>query len=177
MRLALLSAVVLLAGCLPASAPLPAPASEPAFRPEVFFAGPSHGDPVLTIRTKRPQQLHVRSYGAAQPDGSFRLDQRITYPDGRAESRTWTMTALGGGRYAATLTPDARGPVDVRAEGNRFTIRYRMGRATTMEQTITLRPGGQAADNVATVRMLGLPVARLREVITRGDPPAGASGR
>ncbi len=172
MRVSLLFAVVLLAGCLPASAPIPVQASEPAFRPEVFFAGPSHGDPDVSIRTKGTQRLRVESRGAAQPDGSFRLDQHITYPGGRAEDRTWTMTALGGGRYAATLTPDARGPVDVRAEGNRFSIRYRMSRTTTMEQTITLRPGGQVADNVATVRMMGMPVARITEVITRDGPPA-----
>lgn len=167
MRRSFLFAAVLLSGCLPASAPIPGQASEPAFRPEVFFAGPSHGDPVLSIRTKADQQLHVQSVGAAQPDGSFRLDQHITYPDGRAEDRTWVMTPLGGGRYATTLTPDASGPVDVRAEGNRFTIRYHMSRMTTMDQTITLRPGGQVADNVATVRMMGMPVARITEVITR----------
>ena len=167
MRRSCLLAAVLLSGCLPASAPIPAAAPEPLFRPEVFFAGRSHGDPVLSIRMKGTQQLHVESRGASQADGTFRLDQHVTYPDGRAENRTWTMTPLGGGRYAVTLTPDARGPVDVRAEGNRFRIRYRMSRTMTMEQTITLRPGGQEADNVATVRMVGIPVARITEVITR----------
>lgn len=164
----LLALTVLLAGCLPAEGLLPAPRDEPAFVPEAFFAGRSHGDPTLTIRTKAPQQMRVESVGAGQPDGSFRLDQTITYPDGHAEARTWTMTRLGDGRYSATLTPDATGPVEVTAEGNRFYIRYPMKGGLRMDQTLSLRPGGQVADNVATVTWRGLiPVARLAETISR----------
>lgn len=170
-------AAALLAGCLPAAAPVSAPASAPAFRPEVFFDGPTHGDPVLSVRTKGAQRLRVESIGTAQPDGSFRLDQHIAFPDGRTADRTWTMTPLGGGRYAATLTPDALGPVDIRTEGNRMHIRYRMGRMTTMAQTLTLRPGGQVADNEATVRIAGIPVARLVEVIARGRRTPQAASR
>lgn len=139
------------------------------FRPEVFFAGPSHGDPVLKVRTKAPQQLHVESRGEAQPDGTFRLDQTVTHPDGRADERTWIMRPLGGGRYAATLTPDASGLVEAEVDGNTFRIRYPMGGGLQMEQQIVLREGGQVADNVATVRMMGIPIARLTETITRDE--------
>lgn len=168
MRLALFLAAAMLAGCMPGASPLAPQAETPVFRPEVFFAGPSHGDPVLTIRMKAPQQLRVRSTGTPQADGTFRLDQTITYPDGHAAERTWIMQALGDGRYSSTLTPDASGPVTAYAEGNRFHIRYPMSRTTTMEQTLALHPDGQAADNVATVRMMGVVVARIRETITRG---------
>ena len=164
----LVAIVVLLAGCIPSAGPLTPAAAEPVFRPEVFFAGPSHGDPILKIRTKAPQQLHVQSRGTPQADGTFRLDQTITRPDGHADERTWIMQALGGGRYSATLTPDASGSVEAYAEGNRFHIHYRMGRFTTMDQTLSLHPGGQVADNVATVRALGIPIARLTETIARG---------
>ena len=162
-------ATLLLAGCLPASAPVSDPQPEPAFRPEVFFAGRSHGEPVVAIRTKGRQTLRVESAGAATPDGEFRLDQTITYPDGHADERTWTMRAIGGGHYDATLTPDATGPVEVEAVGNTFRIRYPMRGGLRMEQTLVLRPGGQVADNVATVRWGGMPIARITEVITRGD--------
>ena len=166
--LAALVAATLSAGCLPASAPIRASAAEaPAFLPEVFFAGRTEGRGVLTIRGKRPGAIRVESRGAAESDGGFRLDQTITFADGRVSRRTWHMRALGGGRYASTLTPDARGSVEAEASGSRFHIRYRMGRATVMDQTLTLRPGGQVADNVATVRMMGVPWARLTETITR----------
>ncbi len=168
MRLALLLASVLIAGCMPGSAPLTPLAPAPVFRPEAFFDGPSHGDPVLKIRTKAPQQLHVRSTGTPQADGTFRLEQAISYPDGHANTRTWIMQPLGGGRYSATLTPDATGPVEAYTEGNRFHIRYPMGRMTTMEQTLALHADGQVADNVATVRILGVVIARITETITRG---------
>lgn len=168
-RLALiLASTALLAGCMPASGPLAPQADAPVFRPEVFFDGPSHGDPVLKIRMKAPQQLRVQSRGTPQADGTFRLDQTISYPDGHTNERTWTMRALGDGRYTSTLTPDATGPVEAYTDGNRFHIRYPMGRTTTMEQTLSLRPGGEVADNVATVRMMGVVVARINETITRG---------
>ena len=154
-----------LVGCLPGPALL---ADGPDFRPETFFAGRPTGDVRLTIRMRAPQRLRVESVGAAQADGAFRLDQTITYPDGHSDRRTWTMRALGDGRYASTLTPDARGAVRVEAAGRALRIRYRMGRMTTMDQTLSLHAGGQTASNVATVRMMGVPVARLTEVITRG---------
>ena len=157
-----------LAGCLPGPALLADVPDAPAFRPETFFAGRTTGDVHLTIRTRAPQRLRVESVGVAQADGTFRLDQAITYPDGHVDRRTWTMRRLGDGRYASTLTPDARGEVRVEAAGRALRIRYRMGRVTTMDQTLALREGGQTADNVATVRMLGVPVARLTETITRG---------
>jgi hypothetical protein len=133
----------------------------------VFFAGRSTGDPVVAIRTRGAQRLRVESVGALGADGVFRLDQTISYPDGHTAVRTWTMRPGGAGRYTATLTPDARGPVEVWTEGPRLRIRYRMGRTTTMDQTLALRPGGQVADNVATVRMMGIPIARITETITR----------
>lgn len=164
--------LVLVCGCLPTTAPLPEPRAEPAFRPEVFFAGRSSGDPILAIRTKSPQNLRVESFGETQPDGTFRLDQTITYPDGHDETRTWVMTPLGDGRYSATLTPDATGAVEVTADGNRLHIRYPMSGGLRMDQTLALRPDGQVADNVATVRWMGMmPVARLVETITRKQAP------
>jgi hypothetical protein len=42
-----------------------------------------------------------------------------------------------------------------------------MSGSTAMDQTLVLRPGGQVADNVATVRWLGVPIARITETITR----------
>ena len=161
--------LLLLSGCLPASAPLEAPRGEPAFRPEAFFNGHSHGDPTLKVRLKATQTLHVESHGATQADGTFRLDQTISYPDGHADARTWIWRPLGDGRYTATLTPDATGPVEARIDGNTLTLRYPMRGGLRMEQTLRLHPGGQVADNVATVRWHGLGVARLTETIVRDD--------
>jgi hypothetical protein len=162
-------------GCLAGHPLLTAPAA-PVFRPEGFFDGPSHGTGAVRIRTRRTQPLRVDSHGAAQPDGSFRLDQTITIGDAapRTRTRTWTMTRTADGGYVSTLT-DARGPVEVTAHGAELRIHYRMGTVTTMDQRIVLRPDGQSALNVATVRMMGVPVARLEEVIERGasSPPLG----
>ncbi len=139
----------------------------PVFRPEVFFDGPSHGTGTVRIRTRGTQPLRVESLGATQPDGQFRLDQTITVGDDAPRTRTWTMTRRPDGGYDVTLT-DARGPVEVVVDGAELRIHYRMGRRTTMDQRIVLRPGGQSALNVATVRMMGVPFARVEEEIERG---------
>lgn len=164
--LLILVAALGLAGCLPASAPIVAPAAEPAFHPEVFFAGRTEGRGTVVVRGGAPREIRVESRGSAETDSTFRLDQTITFADGRVQTRTWVMRALGGGRYASTLT-DAVGEVAAEATGNTFHLRYRMRLGAVMEQWITLRPDGRAADNVATVRMMGVPWARLTEVITR----------
>jgi len=164
--LALVAAALALAGCLPASARLGAPAAEPAFRPEAFFAGRTQGRGTLAVRGKRTREVRVESRGVADSDSTFRLDQTITFVGDRTYERTWVMQHLGDGRYASTLT-DARGGVTAEASGNTFHIRYRLRNGATVDQWLRLRPGGQAADNVATVRVLGVPWARLTETITR----------
>lgn len=164
---ALAAAALSLGGCLAGHPRLTAPAA-PVFRPEVFFDGASHGTGTVRIRTRRAQPLHVDSHGAMQPDRTFRLDQTITLGDDAPRARTWTMTRIADGGYASTLT-DADGPVEVTVHGAELRIHYRMGTFTTMDQRLVLRPDGQSALNLATVHMLGLPVARLEEVIERGE--------
>ena len=168
-------ALLSVGGCL-AGHPRLTASDAPVFWPEVFFDGPSHGTGTLRIRGRGSRPVHVVSQGQRQPDGRFRLEQTITIGDDAPHTRTWTMQRDADGHVAATLT-DARGPVHVTVRGAELRIRYRMGAVTTMSQRLVLRPGGQSAlsqrptvVNLATVRMLGVPVARLEEVIRRGQP-------
>ena len=171
-RLALVAVVAatVLSGCLTVHPPEAARTVVPAFRPEVFFDGQTWGEGTLKIRGRAAQTVHVESRGQAEP-GGFRLDQTIRIGDEPPRERTWHMRPAGPGRYTSELT-DADGEVTAVVEGNRLTIRYPMRRhIVTMEQRLTLAPGGQSAQNLATVRMLGVPWARLVETITRGEPP------
>ena len=185
-RLALLAASLSLAGCLtahPRTGPAP-PA--PTFAPDQFFAGHTRGLGVLSVRLKSPELLCVNGYGEAQPDGTFRLDQTITHPDGRTEERTWTMRQESPAVWTASLT-DAAGEVTAEVEGSELLIRYRIGSpSVTMRQRLVVQPDGQTALNLSTVSALGVPVARLQEVIERRDtfvpcaagaaPPRAAGG-
>lgn len=167
-------ALLPLAGCLVGHPRLTA-AEAPVFRPEVFFDGPSQGTGTVRIRTRAAQPLRVESRGRAFPGGLFRLDQTVTVGDGPPRRRTWTMTRTADGAYVATLT-DADGPVELTVDGAELRIRYRLGAGTTMSQRLVLRPDGQSALNLATVRTLGVVVARVEEEIVR-DPRPAPDGR
>ncbi len=167
MRLLLvLAAACASAGCLALGAPRPAP-DGPELRPERFFDGTTTGLGTLAIRGRGTQMVRVESTGRAGADGVFELVQTIRLGDGPPRTRTWTMRPTGPDTYTGTLT-DARGPVDVRVDGSRLTIRYAMpGPWVRMRQTLTLMPDGQTALNTSTVTVLGVPWARLSEQIRR----------
>ncbi len=156
-------------GCLAMHPQTGPPPVAPPLRPEVFFDGHTQGLGTLRVRGRTPEEVRVESYGEAQPDSTFRLDQTITHPDGRTETRTWIMRRVDATHYTATLT-DAEGEVGAEVQGNELFIRYRIGwPAITMRQHLILQPDGKTALNLSTVRVLGIPWARLNEQIRRVD--------
>ncbi|MCA0269418.1 MAG: DUF3833 family protein [Bacteroidetes bacterium] len=171
MRRLALAAPLLFTGCLATlPAATPAAVSSSTLRPEAFFDGRTRSTGTLVVRGQTEEIVRVESRGQAEPNGTFRLDQTIVQEDAAPRTRTWFMAATGGG-YRATLT-DAHGRVTARTDGPRFRIRYAMNRwGLAMEQTLTLLPGDTLVHNAATVRWLGLPVARLAERIVRLDGP------
>lgn len=160
-----------LGGCTPALPPSAFAGDGPEMRPEAFFAGTTTSSGVLENRFGPPtRRFHVEGSGASLPDGSFRLDQRVTFLGDAPEMRTWVLRQLDAHRYTGSLT-DASGPVQGEAYGNLFHLRYPM---TTpfggkMEQWLYLQSDGQTVMNEATVSVFGLVVAHLSEQITRRD--------
>ena len=157
-------------GCLSATPFRTESRSAPELRPELFFSGATHGEGSLSQRGKPTRRLSVEGFGASEADGSFRLDQTVTFADGTTERRTWHLrrSETGGtGAYTATLS-DATGTVTGAAEGNEFRLRYLLRQPNVyMNQQLFLQPGGLTVLNVATVTVLGVPWARLSETITR----------
>ena len=172
-RPALAVALLVLGGCLTAHPRVPDRSGRPAaaFAPDDFFDGWTRGLGVLSVRLRSPELLCVVGRGRAQPDGTFRLDQTVTYPDGRTTGRTWTLGRASPTVWTGTLT-DADGTVTAEATGDELAIRYRMGSpGVTMRQRLVLQPDGRTALNLSTVRVLGVPVARLVEHIQKTDGP------
>jgi Protein of unknown function (DUF3833) len=159
-------------GCAP---PLPPSAFEdgtPEMRPEIFFAGRTNSSGVLENRSGDPtRRFHVEGSGLLLSDGSFRLDQRVTFDQDAPETRTWVVRRLDSHRYTATLT-DASGAVEGEAYGNLFHVRYPMQSpfGAAMEQWLYLQPDGRTVMNEATIRVFGIVVAHLSERITHEDP-------
>jgi hypothetical protein len=165
----------LLTGCLATHPPVePVPAAPP-FDPFAFFEGRTEGLGTLRIRGQGPEIVQVEGRGEVLADTTFRLVQTIRRGDGGPSTRTWVLRRTGPGRYVGTLS-DAAGDVTAETEGSVLRIRYRMGTATTMSQDLTLQPGGRVALNLSTVRVLGVPWARLEEQIRRLDGPVPAAG-
>lgn len=120
-------------------------------------------------RWKSPRKLHQTGTGQLEPDGTFRLDQTVTFDDGATEKRTWRLRQTEAYTYTATLS-DASGVVSAESKGNVFHVRYLLRQpAVYMEQSLYLQPDGCTVLNVATVSVLGIPWARLSETITRAD--------
>ncbi len=174
-----------LGGCLSLHPPVEPSPGAAEMRPDVFFAGASEGVGTLRLRVGRTQLVQVVSTGAFEADSAgadsvFRLDQTIRRSGHPPLRRSWTMRRISPpgapGRYTGTLT-EATGPVDVRVDGSTLRIRYSMGRGLRMEQRLVLQPDGVTAVNLSTVSLLGLPVARLFEIIRRTDGPVGAPSR
>lgn len=159
--------LVAVTACLADGPARPARVPAPLFDPTVFFAGRTRGEGNLNLRIGPTRALRVDGVGRTGADGTFELDQTVTYADGNVETRTWHMRRVDAGHYAATLS-DAKGEVVAETSGNLFHLRYLMRQpAVYMEQWLYLAPDGQSVANQAQVTILGVPWARLAERITR----------
>ena len=156
-------------GCLTPFPAQPALAREPAFDPTTFFAGRTQGEGTLNGRGGTTRTLRVDGMGRREADGTFRLDQTVTFGDGVVERRMWRLRRVDAGRYTATLS-DAKGEVRAESSGNLFHLRYLLRHpAVYMEQWLYLQADGRSVENRAQVTVLGIPWARLSETITRSD--------
>ena len=160
-----------LGGCAPALSPSVFAGDPPEMRPESFFAGTTRSSGVLENRSGAPtRRFHVEGDGVTLPDGSFRLDQGVTFEHDAPQRRTWIMRRLDSHHYIASLT-DASGAVRAEAYGDLFHLRYPMRTpfGGSMEQWLYLQPDGRTVMNEATVRVFGVVVAHLSERITHQD--------
>jgi hypothetical protein len=114
---------LLLTGCLGGFRVQGAPAPGPPFKPEEFFGGITHGDGVLSIRFKSDRHFHVASVGKSESDGTFVLQQTITYEDGAADTRTFRMRPVNDHEYTGSVTGSS-GAVSASTEGNAFHVQF-----------------------------------------------------
>ena len=155
----------------------PVAAENPTLRFEVFFAGHTQGKGTLELLTGRRRSLQVVGHGRIEADGSFRLDQAVTFEDGAVEKRTWRLVKRDERSYTGTVS-DADGAVSAEATGNRFHLRYLLRKpAVYMEQCLYLQPDSRTILNLATITVIGQPWARLTEEITRVDDRERESGK
>ena len=136
------------------------------FTPQNGFGGESEGNGSLKLFLGKRRSFHVESHGSEQRDGTFRLEQTVTFEGKQPEDRVWILTTVSPSHYSATLS-DAAGPVTGSSSGPHLSLHYRVKGPLVMHQELELLPDGKTIDNVGTITLLGIPVGHLHETITR----------
>ncbi len=139
------------------------------FTPKAGFGGESEGNGSLKLFLGKPRTFHVQSRGSEQRDGTFRLEQRVTFEGEPFQDRVWIISTVSPNRYSATLS-DAAGPVTGTTSGPHLSLQYRVRGPLIMHQELELKPDGKTINNVGTITLLGIPVGHLHEIITRSVP-------
>ncbi len=155
-----------------ASFSLQAQSPRELFTPQVGFDGSSEGNGALKLLIGKQRPFHVVSHGYQASDGTFRLDQTITFKGQAPNDRSWVLTTVSGNHYSGTLSGVA-GIVTGHTEGNVLMLRYRVKGPLVMHQTLKLMADGKTIDNVGTITLLGIPVGHLRETIDRKQKNEG----
>lgn len=138
------------------------------FTPHNGFIGHSEGNGTLGLFLVKRRHFDVESNGYDQPDGTFRLDQTVTFQGKPSQQRTWILKTISQDHYTGTLS-DAAGPVTGQTNGSRLQLKYRVKGPLIMHQTLKLVPDGKTIDNVGKITFLGITVGHLHETITRKD--------
>jgi hypothetical protein len=138
------------------------------FTPQNGFGGGSEGNGSLTLLFGRARQFHVESRGTQLSDGTFRLEQTVTFQGEQSTQRVWQLATIGPHRYSATLS-DAAGPVSGSSHGAHLSLEFRVKGPLVMHQELELMKDGRTIDNIGTLTLLGIPVGHLHETIARKD--------
>ena len=138
------------------------------FTPHNGFSGQSEGNGKLKLFFGKKRPFHVESHGSDQPDGTFRLDQTVTFQGQPSQQRTWLLKTDRQNHYTGTLS-DAAGRVTGLTNGFILRLKYRLKGPLVMHQTLKLMPDGKTIDNVSKIKLLGITVGHLHETITRKD--------
>lgn len=136
--------------------------------PEQFFVGRTEGQAVVNMLLRGRHAVRDRSRGHMDRDGALVLDQIIEEEGKPVRRSNWRLVRVGPNRFTGTIT-DARGPVAGEVWGNVLHLRYRTVQGVSVEQWITLHPGGRTAHNHMTFHRFGLSVATLDGTIRRVD--------
>lgn len=144
----------------------PAPAASPAGAAlERFFTGTTEGSGTVRIALSGSHRVRDRSRGRMER-GALIIDQVVEEEGKPARRRSWRLVRSGGNKVAGTIS-DARGPVAGEVTGATLHLRYRLAEGPSVEQWITLQPGGRSARNRMVFHRFGLKVATVETVLRK----------
>jgi len=133
---------------------------------ESFFVGATEGAGHVHVLLSGRHSMRDHGRGRIDGEGALVLDQIVEEQGKPARRRTWRLVRTGGNRITGTIS-DARGMVAGELTGTSLHLRYKMKEGPSVEQWITLRPGGRTASNRMIFRRFGLKVATVESEIRK----------
>ena len=143
-------------------------AAAPASPLERFFVGATAGSGQVDVILSGRHAVRDHARGRIDPDGALILDQVVEEEGKPARRRLWRLARAGGNRITGTIS-DVRGAVAGELAGNSLHLRYRLKEGPSVEQWITLQPGGRTARNRMTFHRFGLKVATVETEVRKVD--------
>ena len=147
---------------LVAAAAPPAPAGAAL---EQFFTGVTQGSGTVNVIMSGKHGMKDRSRGRMDR-GALILDQVVEEEGKPPRNRSWRLVRQGGNAVTGTIS-DAKGPVAGTVSGNILHLKYKLKEGPSVEQWITLQPGGRSAVNRMVFHRFGLKVATVESVIRK----------
>lgn len=141
--------------------------AQPGSALERFFVGRTEGAGTVQVIMSGRHAVHDRATGRMQ-GATLVLDQVVQEEGKPARRRLWRLTRGRGNAVTGTIS-DARGPVAGELSGNTLHLRYRLAEGPSVEQWITLQPGGRTARNRMTFHRFGMNVATVESTVRRID--------
>ena len=141
--------------------------SAPGSALERFFVGRTEGSGTVQVIMSGSHGVRDRAVGRMER-GALVIEQVVEEEGKPARRRSWRLVRSGGSAVSGTIS-DARGPVAGTLSGNTLHLRYRLAEGPSVEQWITLQPGGRSAANRMVFRRLGLRLATVESVIRRAE--------
>ena len=133
---------------------------------ESFFIGATEGAGHVDMLLSGRRAMRDRGRGRIDGEGALILDQIVEEQGKPARRRLWRLVRTGGNRVTGTIS-DARGKVAGELTATGLHLRYKMKDGPSVEQWITLQPGGRTASNRMIFRRFGLKVATVESEIRK----------
>jgi hypothetical protein len=142
------------------------PQASPSAALEKFFTGLTEGTGTVAVMFSGRHGLRDRTRGRLDAGGALILDQVVEEEGKPARKRVWRLVRSGVSGVTGTIS-DAKGPVTGEFAGGTLHLRYRLQEGPSVEQWITLQPGGRSATNRMSFRRFGMKVASVESTLRK----------
>jgi hypothetical protein len=144
------------------------PQGAPGAELEHFFIGNTEGSGTVNIILSGKHWMRDRTRGWKDAQGALVLDQTVEEEGKAPRKRSWRLVRSGANQVSGTIS-DVKGQVAGEVSGRTLHLRYRLAEGPSVEQWITLQPGGRTATNRMSFRRFFVNVATVESTLRKID--------